>query len=68
MSQVPDSLPDELRENGADDLLDQLTSICNESTLSRAEILGVLEATKLRLHWGWQVEAERIRDERRRHP
>lgn len=55
---VPDRMPDDLPEQDVAELVDRLTGICNESTLTRAEILGAMEASKLRLWWSWQREHE----------
>lgn len=55
---VPDSMPEDLPAGDSADLMETLTGICNESELTRAEILGVLEACKLRLWWSWQRDLE----------
>lgn len=38
---------------GAADLLETLKGLCNESTCTRVEILGALEAVKLALYNAW---------------
>lgn len=56
---IPDGIGD-LPQGDVADLVDTLTGLCNESELTRAEILGALEATKLRLWWTWQREHEQL--------
>lgn len=54
---IPDSMPDKpLKQGNAQDLLRTLVGICNESALTRAEIIGVLETAKMSLFDMWQDE------------
>jgi hypothetical protein len=56
---IPDAMPDDpLEDLDAQDLMNTLQGICNESTLTRAEILGALEAVKLSLFAGWRDDQE----------
>lgn len=57
-SEVPDRMPDELPCAGVEQLEATIRGVCNESTLTRAEVLGVLEAAKLNIFVGWQAEDE----------
>lgn len=58
---MTDTIPDafeELPEPSVDDLANTLQGLCNESTLSRAEILGVLEAVKLTIWHNWDKDTD----------
>lgn len=53
MSHVPDSLPDDMREQTCIELMDTIQNFCNESMLPRTEIVGALECVKLAMIRSW---------------
>lgn len=62
MPQIPNSMPDgDLEEGSASNLMDTTQGLCNESTLTRVEIIGALECVKASLLMNWR--AERCDDE-----
>lgn len=58
MNSTPDSLPDDMREQNSTDLMRTLVNFCNESTLSRSDIVGALEFAKALLIRSWIAEGE----------
>ena len=56
--EVPDHLPGDLRPSTVDGLADTIQGLCNESALSRAEIIGALAAVQYALLSSWRAEAD----------
>ena len=57
MNDIPDTAP-EFGEPTIDNLANTIQGLCNESTLSRAEIIGTLEAVKMALWRNWRLDDE----------
>ena len=55
---APDSLPDDMHEQTSTDLMRTLVNFCNESMLSRSDIIGSLEFAKALLIRSWIADGE----------
>lgn len=56
---VPEAMPEgDLEPHNVSGLVQTLTGVCNESTCTRAEIIGALETVKHTLLMCWHDEDE----------